>query len=104
VMGAPWLNCKFVVAVDEDVDPYNAEDVYWAIATRVNPSHRIFVVPNVRGNQMDPSGMPVSDGVRRVNGKWGIDATKPVPGKANRDEFLKAMPKHWGEVSLKDFI
>lgn len=104
VMGAPWLNSKMVVAVDEDVDPYDAQDVYWAIATRVNPARDIFVVPNVRGNQMDPSGTMTGDGSRRVNGKWGINATKPVPGAKNRQEFFKAMPKHWGEVFLRDFI
>lgn len=108
VMGAPWLNNKMVVAVDADVDPYDAEEVYWAIATRVDPSRQIVIVPNARGNPMDPSTTPVDEGRRRLTGKWAIDATKPVPYKlkdGNRAmEFFKAMPKHWGEVSLEDFV
>jgi 2,5-furandicarboxylate decarboxylase 1 len=102
VMGSPWLNNKMVVAVDADVDPYNAEEVYWAIATRVDPSRQIFVVPNARGNPMDPSTTPVPGG-KRIVGKWAIDATKPTPHRKLEREFLKAMPKHWGEVSLKDY-
>jgi UbiD family decarboxylase len=102
VMGSPWLNNKMVVAVDADVDPYDANEVYWAIATRVDPSRQIFIVPNARGNPMDPSTTPVPGGKRMV-GKWGIDATKPPSHKNVEREFFKAMPKHWGEVSLKDY-
>lgn len=104
VLGAPWLNNKMVVAVDEDVNPYDSNEVYWAIATRVDPSRQIFVVPNARGNPMDPSTTPVADGKKRMVGKWGIDATKPPAYKNLQREFFKAMPKHWGEVSLKDYI
>jgi 2,5-furandicarboxylate decarboxylase 1 len=104
VLGSPWLNNKMVVAIDADVDPYDADEVYWAIATRVDPSRQLFIVPNARGNPMDPSTTAVDDGRRRVVGKWGIDATKPVPYKAKDKEFFKAMPKHWGEVSIADFM
>ena len=103
VMGAPWLNNKMVVVVDEDVDPYDAREVYWAIATRVDPSRQMFVVPNARGNPMDPSTTRVTGG-RRMTGKWGIDTTKPLPARNLEREFFKAMPKHWGEVSLGDYL
>jgi 2,5-furandicarboxylate decarboxylase 1 len=108
-MGAPWLNTKFVIAVDEDINIYDPAEIYYALATRVDPSSDVIIVPRTRANPMDPSGTPIphiaSGSVRRVVGKWGIDATKPPAYKAERRaEFDRAWPKEWGKVFLKDFI
>ena len=102
-MGAPWLNTKMVVAVSEDTDVTSAEDVYHAIATRVNPARDIFVVDNTRGSPYDPSADPVEGGgiFRRV-GKVGIDATRKK--RHNAKDFDRSWPKHWGEVHLDDYL
>ena len=103
VMGAPWLNTKIVVAVSEDTDINDAEDVYHAIATRVNPARDIFVVDNTRGSPYDPSADPVpGGGIFRNVGKMGIDATRKT--RHNPKDFTRTWPKHWGEVSLKDYL
>jgi hypothetical protein len=40
-----------------------------------------------------------------VVGKWGIDATKPVPYRAKeRKNYERAWPKRWGEVDLNEFL
>jgi 3-polyprenyl-4-hydroxybenzoate decarboxylase len=40
-----------------------------------------------------------------IVGKWGIDATKPVPyRKAQRRDFERARPIGWGKVNLEDFL
>ena len=102
-MGAPWLNTKMVVAVSEDTDVNSAEDVYHAIATRVDPARDLFVVGNTRGSPYDPAAAPVKgQGIFRNVGKMGIDATR----KSRHDpkDFTRTWPKHWGAVHLKDYL
>ena len=83
-MGAPWLNTKMVVAVSPDTDVDDPADVYFAIASRVDPARDVFIVPNTRCNFGDPSGEPVA-GVYRT-GSWARSAsTRPAsPGTTPR--------------------
>ena len=72
---------KIAVAVDEDVDIYDPQDVAWAIATRVNPEEDVAVIPGVRGHTLDNS-LPevVKPGLtawHRLGSRMIIDATKP---------------------------
>ena len=64
---------KHCVAVDTDVDIFDAEDVEYAIATRVKGDRDIMIVPNVRGSSLDP--VAESDGTTT---KIGVDATKSL--------------------------
>jgi 2,5-furandicarboxylate decarboxylase 1 len=63
---------KLAVAVDEDIDVYNEEEVLWAIATRVQADKRSFLISGALCNKLDPS----SEG--GVSAKVGIDATQPL--------------------------
>jgi UbiD family decarboxylase len=62
---------KFAVAVDDDIDVFNEEQVLWAIATRFQADTDAFTVPKVFCNRLDPSSV---DG---MSAKLGIDATAP---------------------------
>ncbi len=64
---------KNVIVVDADVDPYNEEDVMWAVATRMQPDEDVDIIKNVKGNNLDPS-------IRGdlLSSKMIIDATKPM--------------------------
>jgi UbiD family decarboxylase len=113
VMGSPWMNTKMVIAVDPDINIYDYRDVYYALATRVDPSKDIIIVGNARGVPFDPSAQPVigafpNTGETRVPstvGKWGIDATKPVPYRASeRRNYERAWPIAWGEIKLEDYL
>ena len=75
---------KHCVVVDSDVDVFNAEDVEYAIATRVKGDRDIMIVPNVRGSSLDP--VAESDGTTT---KIGVDATKSLktPEKFERVSF-----------------
>ncbi len=64
---------KHCVVVDTDVDVFDAEDVEYAIATRVKGDRDIMIVPNVRGSSLDP--VAESDGTTT---KIGVDATKSL--------------------------
>ncbi|MFL7839340.1 MAG: UbiD family decarboxylase [Candidatus Promineifilaceae bacterium] len=63
---------KLAVAVDEDIDVYNEEEVLWAVATRFQADTDMFVVPKVFCNKLDPSSV---DG---MSAKMGLDATAPL--------------------------
>ncbi len=64
---------KHCVAVDTDVNIFDAEDVEYAIATRVKGDRDIMIVSNVRGSSLDP--VAESDGTTT---KIGVDATKSL--------------------------
>ena len=64
---------KHCVVVDTDVNVFDAEDVEYAIATRIKGDRDIMIVPNVRGSSLDP--VAESDGTTT---KIGVDATKSL--------------------------
>ncbi|HYY25120.1 MAG TPA: UbiD family decarboxylase [Candidatus Udaeobacter sp.] len=79
---------KVTIVVDDDVDIFNMEQVWWAIATRTQADEDIIIFPRVVATAMDPSVRKF-----RVGSSLGIDATKPfgerfpdmvkVPGAEN---------------------
>jgi 4-hydroxy-3-polyprenylbenzoate decarboxylase len=68
---------RMAIAVDEDVDIYNNDDVMWAIETRVDPDKDILRLPRgMRGIAAQP--MEVRQrGVGGWEGGMAFDATKP---------------------------
>jgi 2,5-furandicarboxylate decarboxylase 1 len=113
VLGSPWPNTKMAIAVDPDIDIYDERDVLYAMATRVDPSRHVITIPNARGFIFDPSAQPVLGAFPHtaetrfpsVVGKWGIDATKPVPYRAaERKAYERAWPASWGRVKLEDYL
>jgi 2,5-furandicarboxylate decarboxylase 1 len=73
-----------IIAVDEDIDIRDPHDVEYALATRMEASRDLFVVPAARGHEY------VRVGQNGVRAKVGIDATIPVGEKARfrRCEFM----------------
>jgi len=74
-----YRRVKTVVAVDEDVDIFSADEVLWALATRVQWSRDSIDLDGLSTSTLDPS----LDGGARTGSKLGIDATlppRPRPG------------------------
>lgn len=69
---------KLAVALDDDVDIFNEEEVLWALATRFQADTDLFVVPKVFCNRLDPSAV---DG---MSAKLGLDATAPLDWDVER--------------------
>ena len=96
-MSSFYHHQKICVAVDEDVDIYDPQDVAWAIATRVNPEVDINIISGVRGQALDNS-LPEVDkpGLttwHRLGSKVLIDATKPPTSDPEaRAGFDRAAP------------
>ncbi len=70
---AGHYDVKQVIAVDGDVDIFNAHEVEWAVATRFQANRDLVVVSGSQGSKLDPTA---DDG---VGAKMGLDATVP-PG------------------------
>ncbi len=96
-MSSLYHHQKICVAVDEDIDIYDPQDVAWAISTRVNPEVDIDVIPGVRGHPLDNSvpevDKPGNTVWHRIGSKVLIDATKPPTcDPTARAGFERAMP------------
>ena len=77
VMGV-FRGLRLVVVVDEDIDPWQPEDVVWAIESRASPA-RDYVIFNeyARGQAFQPSEYKIGQ-ISVSDGGMGIDATKPL--------------------------
>ncbi|RPJ44923.1 MAG: UbiD family decarboxylase [Betaproteobacteria bacterium] len=69
------MDLKHVVVVDDDIDVFNAMDVEWAIATRVQGDKDVVIIPGGRAKPLDPSLPVMPHGVVPTGAKVGIDAT-----------------------------
>jgi UbiD family decarboxylase len=49
---------KWIIAVDEDVDPTDLNQVMWALTTRCNPSDDLDILRNTWSTGLDPSQYP----------------------------------------------
>ena len=83
--GMPYS--KVVIVVDEFVDPFNLEQVMWAITTRVRPDKDVSIIENCPGMPLDPSSYPEG-----MHSKMIIDATTPVPPEPNYRNTQLLMP------------
>lgn len=72
---------KYAIAVDEDVDVHNFQDVGFALAGRCQPDRDVIVINDVLGFDLDPS---LKDGC--LTSKIGLDATRPLD---RQDRFEK---------------
>ncbi len=64
---------KMVTVVDDDVDLRSAQDVEWAMATRLDPTKGIVTIDESFGHGLNPSFPDY------LGPKVGFDATKPYP-------------------------
>lgn len=67
---------KMVTVVDEDVNIRNAEDVEWAMATRLDPAAGIVTIDKAFGHGLNPSFPDY------LGPKVGFDATQPFPKRS----------------------
>ncbi|GLJ01657.1 non-oxidative hydroxyarylic acid decarboxylases subunit C [Bacillus sp. YKCMOAS1] len=97
--GMPYT--KIAIIVDEFVDPFNLEQVMWALTTRVRPDKDVFKIPYAPGMPLDPSSDPAG-----MHTKLVIDATTPIAPDIARDTELLATPEkaeEWSAI-LRDLI
>jgi UbiD family decarboxylase len=98
---AAYMN-RYVVAVDDDVDPADLDQVIWAMSTRSDPAQDIEVMKRTWGSKLDPL---VEEGSPTYNSRAIIDACRPFerldtfPRVARSDpEFLDSVARRWRDV------
>jgi 4-hydroxy-3-polyprenylbenzoate decarboxylase len=72
---------RYVVVVDEDIDPTNLEDVIWAMCTRSDPERSIDLIHRAWSGPLDPAIRTEEKG---HNSRAIIDACRPWEWK---DQF-----------------
>ena len=99
-----FMYTKFIVVVDQDINPRDWKEVVWAMTTRMDPVRDTLLVENTPIDYLDFAS-PVSG----LGGKMGMDATNKWPGETQRewgkpiemDPATKAhVDKIWGSLGL----
>jgi 4-hydroxy-3-polyprenylbenzoate decarboxylase len=96
---------KWIIAVDEDIDPTDMDQVIWAMASRCNPIDDIDVLRNTWSTWLDPTQNPPEN--RPYGSKALINACKehrhlPVFSKrtALRRSVYETVARRWKELGL----
>jgi 2,5-furandicarboxylate decarboxylase 1 len=95
------MDLKHVVVVDDDIDIFDATDVEWAIATRVQGDKDVMIVSNARAKPLDPS-LPQGFGVVPTGAKVGIDAT--IPEGIPREHYERITYAYAERASIDDYV
>jgi 4-hydroxy-3-polyprenylbenzoate decarboxylase len=98
---------KWVVAVDEDVDPTDINQVLWAMATRCNPAEDIDILKNTWSTWLDPTQNPPEE--RPYGSKALINACKEhryvdvfSPRSKLRKSMYERVQSRWRELGFSD--
>lgn len=95
-----FAELKHVILVDEDVDPFDMNDVMWAMTTRFQADIDLITIPGVQCHPLDPSNQPeYSNRIREVGNacKAIFDCTVPFKQKKRfeRAKFMDVDIDKW---------
>jgi 4-hydroxy-3-polyprenylbenzoate decarboxylase len=108
--GMAALNCaaanrngRYIVVVDEDIDPTNLQEVLWAMETRVDPATDIQIVDGCWSTPLDPRMPPERrDAADYINSRAIFYAVRPYQWKdrfpmvnrADREDVQRVIAKY----------
>ncbi|MBI2982614.1 MAG: UbiD family decarboxylase [Chloroflexi bacterium] len=75
---------RYVVVVDDDIDPMDLEQVMWAVCTRSEPAESIDIIPRAWSGPLDPR---IPQDRKGFSSRAIIDATRPWEW---RDQFPRS--------------
>jgi 4-hydroxy-3-polyprenylbenzoate decarboxylase len=96
-------NGRYIVVVDEDIDPTNIQEVLWAMETRVDPASDIQTTGGAWSTPLDPRMPPaLRDGADYTNSRAIFYAVRPFAWKdrfpavnrCDRESIRKIMDKY----------
>jgi 4-hydroxy-3-polyprenylbenzoate decarboxylase len=99
-----FMYTKFVIVVDDDIDPRDWKDVIWAMSTRMDPARDTMTVDNTPIDYLDFAS-PESG----LGSKIGFDATDKWPPETHRewgekirmtDEVVEEVTRKWRSYGL----
>ena len=83
-----FMYTKFIVVVDQDINPRDWKEVVWAMTTRMDPARDTMLIEHTPIDYLDFAS-PVSG----LGSKMGMDATNKWPGETQRE---------WGRTIAMD--
>jgi 4-hydroxy-3-polyprenylbenzoate decarboxylase len=93
---------RYVIVVDDDIDPTNTDDVLWAMGSRSEPESDIEIIRRCWSGPLDPVVHPTRKG---FNSRAIIDACRPFEWMKefplvaeSSKEVLQATEKKWGKA------
>ncbi|OGQ73267.1 MAG: hypothetical protein A3G94_04400 [Deltaproteobacteria bacterium RIFCSPLOWO2_12_FULL_60_16] len=93
---------RYVIVVDDDIDPSNTDDMIWALASRSDPETDIDIIRRCWSGPLDPIIQP---GKKGFNSRAIIDACRPFewlkdfpPVAESSKEVLDATARKWGKI------
>jgi len=92
-----YLN-RYVIVVDEDIDPANMDEVMWAVATRSDPATDIDIMRKGWSGPIDPL---VRDRRMAYNSRAIIDACRPFEWIDEFPRVAEADPAYLREIQAK---
>ncbi len=98
---------KMMIAVDDDIDPRDADSVNWALSFRMQPARDVKIIEH-RYVGLDPSGAEPGDPnsmypLPNGGSSLMIDATRKFkypPTSLPRQEYMEKAKKMWEEIGL----
>jgi 4-hydroxy-3-polyprenylbenzoate decarboxylase len=81
---------RYVIVVDDDVDPMNLEEVVWAVTTRCDPAEDIEIMRKSWGSKVDPMLLDVS---APYNSRALLDACRPFERLATFPRVAEVSPQ-----------
>ncbi|MCZ6637299.1 MAG: UbiD family decarboxylase [Alphaproteobacteria bacterium] len=95
-------NGRYVVVVDDDIDPTDMKEVNWAMQTRVDPASDIQILDGWWGTPLDPRMPPGKrDSADYTNSRAIIYAVRPYTWRDKFPRVNRADPEHLKEVMEK---
>lgn len=90
---------RFVIVVDDDIDPLDMEDVVWAMSFRTDPQKDIDIVRDTWSLELDPLIRKPSNDLH--NSRAVITACKPFAWMDDFPKVVKASPELTDRVKKK---
>lgn len=82
---------RFVVVVDEDIDPTDTNEVLWALCTRTDVAEDVEVIRKCWSTSLDPMAYAEGEGAY-VNNRMIIDACRPYARRASFPAVARTTP------------
>ncbi|MBI2305266.1 MAG: UbiD family decarboxylase [Chloroflexi bacterium] len=91
---------RYVIVVDEDIDPANLQDVIWAVVTRADPERDIEIFRKAWGSKADPMNVTFNQKVA-YNSRAIIDACRPYEYRDVFPPVAECSPEYRQQVLQK---
>lgn len=91
---------RYVIVVDDDIDPTNLKEVVWAMATRSDPASDVEIIRKSWGSRLDPLYCTYAPGTM-YNSRAIIDACRPFEYLATFPRVVASPPEDLERVRKK---